>query len=101
MTVKKTTGYATSFDGTRIFYEVRGEGKPVILCYGIGCLMNHWHNQAAYFSDRYQVIMMDYRGHHQSPIPLNHEHLDIDSCVADIKAVANHLGIKQASFWGH
>ncbi len=99
--IKKTTGFATSFDGTPIFFEVRGEGKPLVLCYGIGCLMNHWHHQVKFFASRYQVIMLDYRGHHQSPIPVSHDNLSIDGCVEDIRAVVNHLGIKKASFWGH
>ncbi len=99
--IKKTTGYAPSFDGTPIFYEIRGEGKPLIFCYGIGCLMNHWHNQVKFFSNQYQVILLNYRGHHQSPIPEHRDNLNLDACVMDIKAVIDHLGIKKASFVGH
>lgn len=99
--IKKTTGYAKSYDGTPIFYEIRGEGKPLVLCYGIACLMNHWHNQVKFFSNQYQVIMFDYRGHHQSPLPEQHDNLSVDACVQDIKAVIDHLGIKKASFMGH
>lgn len=99
--IRKTTGFAKSFDGTPIFYEVRGEGKPLLLCYGIGCLMNHWHNQTRFFSNRYKVILLDYRGHHQSPVPQKHDNLTIDACVQDIKAVMDHLEIEKASFWGH
>jgi pimeloyl-ACP methyl ester carboxylesterase len=100
-TVKKTTGFATSYDGTPIFYEVRGEGKPLVFCYGIACLMNHWHHQVKFFSSRYQVITLDYRGHHQSPIPQQRDHLTVDACVQDVKAVVDHLGIKKAGFVGH
>lgn len=100
-TIKKTTGYARSYDGTPIFYEVRGEGKPLILCYGIACLMNHWHNQVKFFSNQYQVIMLDYRGHHQSPIPQSRDNLSVDAAVEDICAVVKHLGLKEASFFGH
>jgi pimeloyl-ACP methyl ester carboxylesterase len=99
--IKKTTGFAKSFDGTPIFYEIRGEGKPLVFCYGIACLMNHWHNQVKFFSNQYQVIMLDYRGHHQSPIPEQHGNLSVDACVEDIKAVIDHLGIKKATFVGH
>jgi len=99
--IRKTTGFATSFDGTPIFYEVRGEGPPIVLAYGIACLMNHWHHQIKYFSANYQVITLDYRGHHQSPAPQNRDNLTVDGCVEDIKAVLDTLGIKKASFWGH
>ena len=99
--IKKTTGFAKSYDGTPIFYEIRGEGKPIVLCYGIACLMNHWHNQVKFFSSNYQVIMIDYRGHHQSPIPQQDDHLTVDACVEDVRAVVEHLKISKASFWGH
>jgi pimeloyl-ACP methyl ester carboxylesterase len=99
--IKKTTGFATSYDGTPIFYEVRGEGKPLVLCYGLACLMNHWHNQVKFFSSHYQVILIDYRGHHQSPIPQLDDNLTIDACVEDVRAVVQHLKLSKASFWGH
>lgn len=99
--ILKSKGFAKSSDGTPIYYEVRGEGPPVVLCYGIACLMNHWHHQVKYFSPGHQVIMLDYRGHHQSPIPEVHDNLNLDACVEDIRAVCDHLDIKVASFWGH
>ena len=99
--IKKSTGFAKSYDGTPIFYEVRGEGRPLIFCYGIGCLMNHWHNQVKFFSSHYQVITLDYRGHHQSPIPQQRDHLTIDACVNDIKAVHDHLKLEKTCFVGH
>ena len=44
------TGYFESFDGTKIYYETRGKGKPLVFVYGIGCLFNHWAHQVKYFS---------------------------------------------------
>lgn len=99
--VIKKTGTFESFDGTPIYYEVRGSGKPIFLAYGLGCLMNHWVHQVKYFSGRYQTILFDYRGHHRSPTPENWDHLTIDALCMDIKGLADHLGIKEASFWGH
>lgn len=99
--VIKKTGTVNSFDGTPIYYEVRGTGRPIVLCYGLACLMNHWIHQVQYFSSRYQTILLDYRGHQRSPSPENVENLTIDAICLDIKAVIDHLEIKQASFWGH
>jgi pimeloyl-ACP methyl ester carboxylesterase len=99
--VKKTSGFAKSYDGTPIYFEVRGEGRPIVLCYGIGCLMNHWHHQIKFLSQKYQVITFDYRGHHQSPIPQEHDHLTIDACVNDILAVVSHLKLEKPSLIGH
>lgn len=99
--IVKHTGTFKSFDGTPIYYEVRGSGRPLVLCYGIACLMNHWIHQVKYFSTRYQTIMFDYRGHHRTPAPENREMLTLDAICQDLKGLLDHLGIKHASFWGH
>ena len=99
--IEKRTGTFKSFDGTEIYYEVRGQGQPLVFCYGIACLINHWTHQLKYFSRHYQTIVLDYRGHHNSATPLSHDNLTLDAICMDIKALCDHLGVKQASFWGH
>jgi pimeloyl-ACP methyl ester carboxylesterase len=99
--INKQTGHFTSFDGTRIYYEVRGAGRPIFLCYGIACLINHWTHQIKYFSADYQTIVLDYRGHHKSAIPESRLNLSIDAIADDVIALAKHLDIDAASFWGH
>jgi pimeloyl-ACP methyl ester carboxylesterase len=97
----KKTGTFKSFDGTPIYYEVRGKGKPVFLCYGIACLINHWTHQIRYFSQEYQTIVFDYRGHHKTPVPREPKNLSIEAICKDMHGLMHHLEIKQASFWGH
>ncbi len=99
--VPKETGTFRSFDGTKIYYEVRGEGFPIVMNYGIGCLMNHWRPQMRHFSKKYKVITYDYRAHHRSEIPENREFLTIDAMSQDLKGLLDHLEIHQASLWGH
>ncbi len=99
--IVKRTGLFKSFDDTPIYYEVRGSGQPIFLCYGIACLMNHWTHQIKYFSNRYQTIMFDYRGHHRTPVPENRDMLTLDAICRDMLGLADHLGIRRASFWGH
>ncbi len=99
--VPKTTGSFKSFDGTRIYYEVRGEGFPIVLNYGIGCLLNHWRHQIKYFSQHYKVIAYDYRAHHHSAIPEDRGHLTCDALAQDLKGLLDHLEIQKASLWGH
>lgn len=99
--VEKTTGSFQSFDGTSIYYEVHGKGQPLILVYGIACLMNHWHFQVEHFAKTHQVICFDIRGHHKSGVP-EHEGLLTLECVAkDIPYLLRELGIKKADFVGH
>src|SRR5271155_1173011 len=99
--VTKETGTFRSFDGTRIYYEVRGEGSPIVLNYGIGCLINHWRHQIRHFSQTHKVIAYDYRAHHRSEVPQNRQHLGIDAMAQDLKALMDHLELPCASLWGH
>lgn len=103
--IEVVTGTFKSFDGTSIYYEVRGKTggnrRPIIFNYGIGCLMNHWHPQVTEFSKTHQVITYDYRGHHKSETPLDMSSLNIDSLAQDLLGLMDHLNIETASLWGH
>ena len=90
--IKKQTGYFKSFDKTSIYYEVRGEGPPLLFCYGIGCVTNHWHNQIDYFSQNHTTIMWDYRGHHQSDVPENKASMTVEAMAQDLHLLLDHLG---------
>lgn len=99
--IEKSSGTFESFDGTRLYYEVRGQGQPLVFVYGIACLMNHWNPQIPYFSQNYQTIMVDFRGHHFSEVPTNKKNLNIDSLARDLHALCDHLKIEKADFIGH
>lgn len=101
MSIQKVTGTFKSFDGTPIYYEVRGTGKPLIFAYGIVCTANHWRHQIKYFSDSYQTIYLDYRGHQKTPIPEDRVNLSIDAIAQDYKHLMDHLGLEKATFLGH
>ena len=97
----KTTGSFNSFDGTPIYYEVRGQGEPLVLVYGIACLMNHWHYQIDYFAKHYKVITFDLRGHQKSTPVTTKENLTMEALAKDIIGLLGHLQIKKAHFAGH
>lgn len=100
-TVDIETGVFESFDGTPIYYEVRGEGTPLVLVYGIACLMNHWHHQVEYFCQNYKVITFDLRGHHKSQPLGDPRNLKIEDIVQDLTGLLEHLQISKAHFAGH
>jgi pimeloyl-ACP methyl ester carboxylesterase len=101
VTIEKESGYFNSFDGTPIYYEVRGQGEPMVFVYGIACLMNHWHHQVSYFSKNYKVITFDLRGHHKSN-PITHpENLTIEALAKDLIGLIQHLNLKEAHIFGH
>ena len=100
-TTPKETGHFESFDGTPIYYEVRGEGEPLVLVYGIACIINHWHHQVEYFSKKYRVITFDLRGHQKSNPVADMNHLGMDHLGKDVIGLLAHLKIKKAHFAGH
>lgn len=98
--IHKNAGYFRSFDGTSLYYEERGSGEPLILVYGIACLINHWHHQIEYFSQTKRVIAFDLRGHHKSSYNAVEE-LNVDTMAKDVVALMDHLGLEQAHLLGH
>jgi len=89
-------------NGASIYYEVSGEGPPVLLLQGIGVIGEGWRPQVKGLADRYRVIIIDNRGIGQSsedpgPVPT----LTIETMAADALAVLDALGIAQAHVVGH
>lgn len=98
---EKSTGYFDSFDKTRIYYEVRGEGTPIVFIYGIACLMNHWHHQITAFSSNHKTLTFDLRGHHKSAVPSDIKNLTIENSGKDLLALLHHLQLGPAHVVGH
>lgn len=101
MKVEKQSGYFTSFDGTEIYYESRGEGIPLIFCYGIGCLINHWIYQIKDLSTTYNTIVFDYRAHHKSGAPSDLQQMTVEAIAKDLNALIEHLKVKSPVIIGH
>jgi pimeloyl-ACP methyl ester carboxylesterase len=99
-TVPKETGFYRTKDGADLYYEVRGEGAPIIFVYGIACLMNHWHHQIHYFSQEWKVYSYDLRGHVKSTSP-NPEKLSIQGLAEDLIELMDHWGLEKAHLVGH
>ena len=49
-------------DGYRLFYQVHGQGHPLLLIRGIGSNLEHWYEQLPAFSEQYRVIVFDNQG---------------------------------------
>lgn len=94
-------GFFNSEDGTPIYYEVAGTGKPLIFCYGLVCRIEHWRHQLKYFYENYQVVTFDYRGHHRSGSPRNDRNLTLSWCARDVRALAHHLNFSEIVVLGH
>ena len=53
----------------RIYYETLGQGPPALFLHGLGSSLRGWEFQREPFARRYQVILMDARGHGNSDKP--------------------------------
>ena len=89
-----------SFGGTDIAYHVVGQGKPVLLCNGLGGSWVAWTHQIRYLQDRYQFISWDYRGLYRSGPPAVPGALHIDAHARDGLAVMDAEGIDTAALLG-
>lgn len=99
--VEKQIGHFNSSDNTSIYYECRGSGEPIVFIYGIGCLINHWNPQISYFSDKFQTVVFDIRGHHKSARPSDPNNLTLDAVGEDVFALIQHLKLEKAHIVAH
>jgi 3-oxoadipate enol-lactonase len=94
MMAAKSSGYA-EVNGARLYYEIEGEGQPLVLIHS--ALMNSkmWDDQVAAFSPHYRVIRFDMRGFGKSSWP------DTDALYHDdIALLLKSLGVQKAAILG-
>ena len=94
--------YVTSPDATHIYYEVEGDGFPIVLHTGGAGDLLMWR-AAGYTTGLhgYRLILMDHRGHGRSDKPRAIEAHRMERYVADVIAVMDAAGIDRAAFWGY
>lgn len=52
-----------------IYYEILGQGEPLLLIHGLGSSSRDWEMQESHFARHFQVIKVDLRGHGRSDKP--------------------------------
>ena len=81
-----------------LFYEVFGEGEPLLLIHGLGSSSRDWELQLDFFAQKYQVILVDVRGHGRSGKPPGP--YSIPLFAEDIKKLLQALQLGQAHILG-
>lgn len=86
-------------NGARLWYDVAGEGEPLLLHHGYTASRVNWMPVAERLRSRYRVILMECRGTGQS------EHTaggyTLDQYAADVVGMLDHLGLNRVTFAGH
>ncbi|WP_025026205.1 alpha/beta fold hydrolase [Caldalkalibacillus mannanilyticus] len=87
-----------------IYYEVEGEGFPIVLIHGMGLSHVNWRGQVEYFTKHgYQTITLDIRGHGRSTetLQMNKHKNIINQLTEDVYKLLTKLSIKEAVFAGY
>jgi len=103
-TLTDTGSFFKSFDGTKIYYEVRGTGEPVLLVHGFIVNGQSWKRTELYkdlLGAGYKVIILDQRGNGFSDKPHDSTAYDNDAEAKDIMALMKLLNIKNYSAVGY
>lgn len=83
---------------TGIYYEIHGQGEPVVLIMGLGGGGNMWWRQVASFSNEYKVITYDHRGVGRSEKPEGPYTMQM--FVDDVTGLMDNLGVEAAHVYG-
>ncbi|HVW15373.1 MAG TPA: alpha/beta hydrolase [Mucilaginibacter sp.] len=99
-----TGRFFTSFDGVKIYYEVKGSGYPVVLIHGFTGTSQGWKRGKLYdalLNAGYRVIMMDLRGNGMSDKPHTDAGYADDAEVKDVMGLVTSLHIKSYDVVGY
>ena len=87
-----------SANGIDQYYEITGEGPPLLLVAGMGGTANYWGDQVDFFAQNYTVISYDQRGTGRT----DHSKVSgIEQLRDDVLALLDALGVAAVDFIGH
>lgn len=89
--------------GVRLYYEVEGEGSPLVLVHGFSDSLESWreYGYTEPLKQKYRLVLIDARGHGASDKPHDPEAYGLQQRPADIVAVLDYLDIHQAHYFGY
>lgn len=82
----------------QVYYEVHGEGEPLMLVAGLGSDSQSWGPVLGDLADSFQVIVLDNRGVGRSTQDTD---ISIEAMAGDCVALLDHLSIPSAHALGH
>jgi pimeloyl-ACP methyl ester carboxylesterase len=87
-------------DGVGIHYEVAGDGPALILTHGYSATGEMWAGQIAPLAKHFKVVTWDMRGHGRSDYPQDPAAYSEAATVADMAALLDAVGAKDAVVGG-
>jgi pimeloyl-ACP methyl ester carboxylesterase len=101
---QKNEGFFISFDSTRIYYEVKGNGSPVLLVHGFMNSGEDWKKISLYnelAENGFAVITVDLRGNGKSGKPHDPLAYENDAEAKDLIGLMKSLGYKKYAVVGY
>ena len=93
------SGYAP-VNGTKVYYEVYGEGKPLVLLHGAFMTIEmNWGQLIPELSKTRKVIAIEFRGHGHTPFADGK--LELPTLASDVEGVMNYLKVDSADVAGY
>lgn len=85
-------------NGVKVYYEIYGQGKPLVLLHGNGGSIGSRADMIPGFAAHYRVIAIDARCHGKTDCPTGY--LTYEQMASDVNAVLNHLNVDSVFIWG-
>jgi pimeloyl-ACP methyl ester carboxylesterase len=90
-------------NGVRIYYEVEGQGPPLVLAHGVSGNLNMWRKAGGYvdaLKSDYRLILFDARGHGRSDKP--HDAAAYGTKMTDdVVSILDSMHISRACYFGY
>jgi pimeloyl-ACP methyl ester carboxylesterase len=91
MNTQSSSGTLEPINGMEMYYEVRGEGEPLVLLHGFTGSGVDWELIFKIPPRRFRLIIPDLRGHGRSTNPS--KSFTLRQCALDVSALLDRLGI--------
>lgn len=91
--------YFTTDDGAKVYYDVEGEGHPIIFIHGVLVNSKFWEQNVEVLKGSFKVITMDMRGHGFTM----DEHVPTYTTARiahDLKQLIDHLALEDVTLIG-
>jgi pimeloyl-ACP methyl ester carboxylesterase len=91
-----------TINGVLLNYEVHGEsGPPLVFVHGYTGDITDWRHQLPVFSQSFQVVAIDNRGHGDSEAPEDRGAYTIGHFADDVESLVDRLGFSSYHLLGH
>jgi len=93
------SGYAP-VNGLKVYYEVYGEGKPLVLLHGAFMdIANNWGQLIPELAKTRKVIALELQGHGHTPF--SERVMNLATLASDVDGVMNYLKVESADIVGY